>query len=194
MNTLRLPTLRKFRTPVLVLAVFLALAAAAIVADGLNDHMANADIIVVPGNEIAPDGSPSPRLKARLDVALQLYMERRAPVVFVSGGIGKEGHDEAASMAGYLIKNGVPASAVVRDPLGVNTAATGANASRFLHAHGQTSALVATQYFHVARTTLALERNGVRVAGTAHARYVEIRDVFSIARETLAYAAYYVKL
>jgi len=188
------PTLRKFRIPLLALAVFLAFAAAAIVADGLDDRIANADIIVVPGNEVAPDGNPSPRLQARLDVALQLYREHRAPVVFVSGGIEKEGRDEAASMAGYLIKNGVPASAVVKDPLGVNTAATGANAGRFLRAHGQTSALVATQYFHIARTTLALERNGVRVAGTAHARYVELRDLFSIAREILAYAVYYVKL
>ena len=46
-----------------------------IVGAGLNDQIAKADLIVVPGNAIARDGTPSPRLKARLDAALWLYQE-----------------------------------------------------------------------------------------------------------------------
>ena len=53
---------------------------------------------------------------------------------------------------------------------------------------------IATQYFHVARTSLALQRRGVKVAGTASARYFEIRDVYSLAREVIGYAVYYVTL
>jgi uncharacterized SAM-binding protein YcdF (DUF218 family) len=169
------------------------LATAWIIAVGLNDQIADADLIVVPGNTIAPDGTPSPRLQARLDAALKLFQEGRAPFIFVSGGIGKEGFDEADSMSHYLLRNGVPASAIVKDSLGVDTAATARNAASFMHANGLRSALVATQYFHVPRTKLALERNGIRVAGSAHARYFEMRDFYSSPREAIAYVVYVTK-
>lgn len=169
------------------------LAASAIVAAGLNDHISNADMIVVPGNTVAPDGTPSPRLQARLDVALELFRESRAPIIFVSGGTGKEGFDEAVSMSNYLLKNGVPLAAIVTDRLGIDTAATARNAANFMRINHLKSAFVATQYFHVARTKLALERNGIQVTGTAHARYVEFRDLYSIPRETIAYVAYFAK-
>jgi vancomycin permeability regulator SanA len=170
-----------------------AAAAIAIAWHGLQDHATTADIIVVPGNTVQADGSLSGRLQARLDVAIELFHEQRAPRIFVSGGTGREGHDEAAAMAQYLLAQGVPASAVVQDPLGVDTAATAVNAAQYLRANRLGSALVATQYFHIARTELALQRNGVRVAGARHARYFELRDLYSLAREVIGYAVYYVK-
>ncbi|SDX64793.1 Uncharacterized SAM-binding protein YcdF, DUF218 family [Collimonas sp. OK242] len=171
----------------------LSLVAGAIVVAGLNDKIADADLIVVPGNTVAADGTPSPRLQARLDVALQLFHERRAGLIFVSGGTGKEGFDEAVSMSNYLTKNGVPVTAIVKDSLGIDTSATAKNAANFMLANGLKSALVATQYFHILRTKLALERNGIKVTGAAHGRYFEIRDIYSIFREAIAYIAYYAK-
>lgn len=171
----------------------LLLAAAALVLVGLNDTVADADLIVVPGNTVAADGTPSPRLRARLDVALKVFREHRAPSIFVSGGIGREGFDEAVSMSNYLVKNGVPATAIVKDNLGVDTLATAKNAAHFMRANGLKKAIVATQYFHVPRTRLALERNGVNVVGTEHAHYFEIRDLYSIFREAVGYATYYAK-
>ena len=180
--------------------LFLAAAAAAltvgmglIVIAGMQDQIADADLIVVPGNTIAPDGTPSPRLKARLDAALKLYKERRAPLLFVSGGVGKEGFDEAVSMAAYLEKNGVPSNSIILDDAGLDTAATARNAALLMRERGLKTALVATQYFHVPRTRLALERNGILVAGSAYARYFEMRDLYSTLRETIAYVAYYAK-
>jgi len=174
-------------------AIYLA-AAGAVALAGLHDHVTTADIIVVPGNTVQADGSPSERLKSRLDVSIRLFNEHRAPKIFVSGGIGREGYDEAAAMAAWLIANGIPAVAIVQDPLGVNTAATAVNAAKYLHANGLHSAIVATQYFHVARTTLALERSGVDVKGSSHARYFELRDVYSLAREVTGYVIYYATL
>lgn len=175
-----------------VLALFVA-AAAGLAVIGLHDHDTVADIIVVPGNTVNPDGSLSERLKSRLDAALDLFQRGRATRIFVSGGVGREGRDEAAAMAAYLIAKGVAASAVVQDPQGIDTAATAANAAQYLRAHKMGSAIVATQFFHVARTTLALERNGAIVVGTRHAQYYEWRDVYSLVREVLGYAAYYAK-
>ncbi|NMM27309.1 MAG: YdcF family protein [Glaciimonas sp.] len=186
--------MQRLKLLILICLSCFLLATSAIVAAGLNDQLANADLIVVPGNAVARDGTPSPRLRARLDVALQLFQERRAPLIFVSGGTGKEGFDEAISMSNYLVKNGVPATAIIKDSMGIDTAATAKNAANFIRTNNLKTALVATQYFHVARTKLALERNGVLVTGTVHARYFEMRDFYSIPREVIAYIAYTAKL
>jgi uncharacterized SAM-binding protein YcdF (DUF218 family) len=170
-----------------------ALATVLLVTVGLNDRQGQADLIVVPGNTVAPDGTPSPRLRARLDAALVLFRQGRAKRIFVSGGIGKEGFDEALSMSNYLVQHGVPRDAIVTDNLGIDTAATASNAAAYMRSKGLKNAYVATQYFHVPRTQLALERNGVQVTGTAHAKYFEWRDLYSTPREVLGYAAYLVR-
>ena len=175
----------------LIFPATLLLASAAIVAAGLDDHIAPADMIVVPGNTVAPDGTPSPRLQARLDVALKQFRDRQAPRIFVSGGTGKEGFDEAAAMAGYLLRQGVPAAAIIEDNQGWTTEATAKNAATYLRAHGLSTAMVATQYFHVPRCQLAMQRQGIKVSGHAHAPYIEWRDLYSIPRESVAYLLYY---
>ncbi len=164
-----------------------------IVIAGLSEKITDADLIIVPGNTIAPDGTPSPRLQARLDAALHLYQTGKARLIFVSGGIGKEGFDESLSMSNYLKGHGVSAEAIVLDSKGIDTAATAKNAAVFMRAKQLKSALIASQYFHIPRTQLALERNGIIVAGSAYARYFEMRDIYSTLRETVAYAAYFAK-
>lgn len=165
-------------------------AAAAIAFDGLSDRVEPADAIVVLGTTVFADGTPSPRLQARLDRALDVYRGGGAPLVIVSGGVGKEGYDEAVAMADYLARRGVPPSAVVRDGTGNTTRATATNVARIARARRLECVLVASQYFHLPRARLALERAGVCVAGTVHARYFEFRDVYSLAREVVALAAY----
>ncbi|KQV53784.1 MULTISPECIES: YdcF family protein [unclassified Duganella] len=183
--------MRLFKLFAALLAGVFLLGCGVIVVAGCSDQQADADLIVVPGNTVAPDGTPSPRLRARLDIALALYRGHRAPLIFVSGGLGREGFDEAVVMAGYLAKNGVPRAAIVVDSQGLDTRATAGNAAAFMRARDLKSVLVATQYFHVPRTRLALERAGVQVAGHSHARYAELRDLYSIPRELLGYAAYF---
>lgn len=171
-----------------------ASACAWVATTGLEDHISPADIIIVPGNTVHADGTLSRRLQARLEAALYLYKERLASKVFVSGGTGKEGQDEAEAMAAYLERKGVPDSAIIRDSQGITTAATAQHAAQYLHTiHGR-SALVATQFFHMVRTRLALERYGVRVSGSIHARYFELRDIYSLMREVVALPYYQFEL
>lgn len=185
--------MRKIRwTAVLALITFL-LATAALVLAGLNDKLAPADVIVVPGNTIAPDGTPSPRLQARLDAALAQFRAGRAPRILVSGATGKEGFDEAAAMARYLQTRGVPAGAIIEDNQGWTTDATARNAATLMRQHGWHTAMVATQYFHVPRFRLALARAGIAVSGNVHAPYFELRDLYSVPRETVGYAVYYAR-
>ena len=177
-------------TVLVALAACYVLAATALVVDGLNDEVFAADLIVVLGNTVQPDGQPSPRLRARLDAAWDVHLRYPRAMIMVSGGTGKEGFDESQVMAAYLIQRGVPATLIVQDGQSLDTAATARNASAYMQGHGSRSAIVVSQYFHLSRTKLALRRAGVSRLGSAHALFVEWRDLYSIFREVPAYAAY----
>lgn len=185
---------RRFRWGIALVsgAALYAAAAAGIGAVGLNDTLAPADVIVVLGNTVAPNGQPSPRLRARLDCALLAWRGKFAPLLLVSGGIGKEGFDEAVVMADYLAANGVPRAAILIDSAGIDTAATAVNVARMAASRRFTTVIVATQYFHVPRSRLALERAGLIVTGQVHAKFFELRDLYSLAREVIGVGAYYV--
>ena len=166
------------------------LAATLIVADGLTDDIHAADVAIVPGNTVEKDGRPSARLSARLDQTIALYRQGLFRDVIVSGGVGSEGFDEAEVMKRYLVENGVPEGSIHVDSGGATTHLTARNASRMMRENGWQSAMVVSQYFHVPRMRLALERSGVTPLFSAHAQYFERRDVYSIAREVVGYGAY----
>ena len=84
----------------------------------------NADLLVVFGTKINEDGTPSSGLKARLDETVFVYRKHVASLIFVSGGLGKEGYNEAKVMADYLLTQNIPREAVILDEKGVNTRAT----------------------------------------------------------------------
>lgn len=174
-------------------ACYLA-AALAIAVDGLTDHIEPADAIVVLGNAVSATGTPHPRLAARLDAALELYLRGAAPLIIVSGGIGKSGFDEAVAMSNYLVQRGVPSSAIIRDNTGINTRATAVNVAGMAQQYKIKRVLIASQYFHISRTRLAFQQAGLEVAGSVHARYFELRDVYSLAREVIGFAAYSLRI
>jgi len=142
------------------------------------------------GNTVERSGWPSPRLRARLDAARGLYAQGTVRRVFVSGGLGREGFDEALVMKRYLVRAGVPDSLVYADRAGVNTAATCANARAYMAANGLRTADVVTQHFHVLRARMACRRAGIAVVGAIAPRFFELRDLYSLAREGIAYPVY----
>lgn len=158
---------------------------------GLQENIFVADAAVIPGNQVFPNGVPSPRLTARLEKAVTLYRAGICPILIVSGGIGKEGIDEAMAMASWLFKRGVPEHDVVIDSSGVNTAATARFASRWLLENKSSSIIVVSQFFHLPRTMLAIKKQGIASVGAAYADYHEWRDIFSIFREVPALILYY---
>ncbi|SDQ43796.1 DUF218 domain-containing protein [Paraburkholderia fungorum] len=160
---------------------------------GLFSRAHPADVAVVLGNTVHVDGSPSPRLAARLDKAYQCYEQRQCKLVFVSGGVDASGTDEALAMRTYLVFRGVPSDSIVLDRSGNDTWSTARNASAFMRARGLSSALVVTQYFHLPRAMFALKRFGVRQVSGAYPAFWEARDVYSIAREVPALVWYAIR-
>ena len=169
---------------------FLILSAAFIVVDGLTDEVGAADIAIIPGNTVEASGAPSSRLKARLDKAAEMYERGLVGNLFVSGGTGVEGFDEATVMKRYLVERGIPQERIFTDSEGVTTYHTARNAAVLMRGKGWTRALVVTQYFHVSRTKLALKRFGVSPVFSAHAEFFEPRDLYSTAREVFGYYSY----
>ena len=149
-----------------------------------------ADVAVVLGNKINPDGEPHPRTAARLDRAIELWREDVVEEIIVSGGLGKEGFEEADVMAAYLARAGIPAAQIHVDRDGYNTRKTARNAKTLSQSVGFDSVVVVTSYFHVVRSQMAFRDAGFNKVQGAHARYVEWRDFYSIIREFPAFYFY----
>lgn len=170
-----------------------SLAACIIVWDGLTERVFRADAVVVPGNTVNEDGTPSPRLSARLDRALELYRTGMCRLIIVSGGTGGEGFDEAAVMRLYLLDHSVPDRDIIVDSDGYTTWDTARFTAGIAMERDMKSVIAVSQYFHVPRTRLALQRAGMTEVGGAYAWHMEWRDLYSIAREVPAYAVYLVR-
>jgi len=160
---------------------------------GLDDNLHAADLAVVLGNKVQPDGRPSLMLKARLDHTVDLYRLGYFKRILVSGGHGREGYDEPIVMREYLETQGIPHGAIIEDNDGYTTWMTARNTSRILSAHHLQSVLVISQYFHMSRCRLALSKFGITPIYTSHAPFWSVRDFYSVPREVIGYADYSIR-
>lgn len=161
-----------------------------IVIDGLNDELEVVDVGVILGNKVELDGKPSKRLQRRLDRGIELYEGNYFKYVIVSGGVGKEGFDEAVVMRDYLIQAGIPEDSIILDSKGINTYMTAKNSKEIIEEKGLNSVMIISQYYHISRTKLAFSKVGFDKVYSAHARIFEIRDIYSLIREFVAYYKY----
>ncbi len=176
---------------VLVSAVLLMVMVSTLIAvDGLIERTANADAGVVLGSKVETDGTPSPRLRARLDRSRALFENGQISFIVVSGGTGKEGFSEALVMRDYLVKEGIPANQILLDEFGATTRATADNVTRILREKDMDTAIVVSQFFHLTRSKMAFRQAGFEKVGSAYAPYFELRDFYSTLREIPALIAY----
>ena len=158
--------------------------------DGLVDNLGQCDVGIVLGNKVEVDRTPSQRLQGRLDKAAELYKDKYFQYIIVSGGTGKEGFDEAKVMKDYLVKAGIPENVIIEDSHGVDTFMTAKNSKVIMDRNNFQSAMIITQYYHITRTTLAMHKVGINKVYSAHARTIELRDLYSLTREFIGYYMY----
>ena len=177
----------------LFLALYL-LAMAALAWDGLHDRVGRAEVaLVLGGGGIDPDGWPSRRTRSRLDRAIELDREQSIRIFLVSGGNGRGQRDESEIMADYLVAHGIDRSRIALDHGGFTTYDSARAAAAFLKAHQLHGVWIVTQYFHVARARLALERCGVGPVCSVHSSLYGPHDLYSLAREVIAWGYYWVR-
>ena len=158
-------TLRRKVAAAVVVAIALALAwAAAVVAVALaaaRDQAKTADAIVVLG-AAQYNGRPSPVFRARLDHAAALYQRGLAPLVLVTGGTGS-GDTVSESEVGrrYLLKAGLPESAVAALPAGSSTSSSLDGVARWFGGRDSRRVLLVSDGFHMLRLEIIARRLGL---------------------------------
>jgi uncharacterized SAM-binding protein YcdF (DUF218 family) len=122
------------------------------------DQRRPVDAIVVLG-AAQYNGRPSPVLKARLDHARVLYRERTAPLVIVTGGVGRgDTISEAEVGRRYLVARGVPADSVVAQREGRTTMASMSAVAGWLRPRGLRRVVLVSDPFHMFRLRLEAHR------------------------------------
>lgn len=131
-------------------------------------------VALVLGAGVGPDGRPSLFLKARLDLAAELYRQGIAKVLLVSGDNSTHAYDEPTVMRDYLIAAGIPAAHVVPDFAGRDTYDSCARATRVF---GVDHLLLVSQSYHLPRALAICRALGVDAVGVGDdsvARYESV--------------------
>jgi len=112
-----------------------------------DKELEDADCILVLGAGIR-NNQPSPMLHDRLEKAISLYNEKKAPKIIVSGDHGKEDYNEVGVMKQYLIDAGIPSSDIFMDHAGFSTYESIYRAKHIFEAKKM---IIVTQDYHLHR-------------------------------------------
>jgi SanA protein len=118
-------------------------------------------VIIVPGAAILRSGALSAVFLDRANAAIALYEAGKAQKILVSGN-GTADHNEVNPARKYLISQGIPEADIYLDQAGFDTYSTMYRAHA---AFGVTSAIVATQTFHLPRSLFVARSVGIDAVG-----------------------------
>lgn len=122
-----------------------------------------ADAAVVLGARVYSDGRPSRFLRERVEVGVRLYLDGTVDRLIMSGdGDDSSGFGEPTVMRKVAEDMGVPADAIIEDPLGVDTYSSCVNAR---DTFGASSVIMVSQAFHVPRAVWVCDSIGLAAQG-----------------------------
>lgn len=146
---------------VAAIAVVWLLLLAAVVLWGRRDQARPANAIVVLG-AAQYLGRPSPVLRARLDHAVGLWKRGLAPTLILTGGRGVgDTTSEAEAGKRYVMKQGVPESAIALETKGRTTSESLHSVSLLMRGKSR-SVLLVSDPFHMLRLTILARRLGLK--------------------------------
>ena len=130
------------------------------------------NFLIVLGCGIKKDGTPTPLLRGRLDLALSFYERQiretgKVPPFVVSGGQGPdEVQSEAASMRDYLIEKGIPEDRILVEDKSTDTAENMRfSKDKILAVNPNATVAFSTTNFHVFRSGLKARRVKLKALG-----------------------------
>ena len=149
------------------------------------DNLKNfdADCIMVLGCGIEDEETPSPMLKDRLDVGIELYKQGAAPKILLTGDNGTEQHNEIHVMLKYTKEAGVPEKDIFCDHAGFSTYESMYRAGSIFNAE---RVIVVTQTYHQYRALYIGDKLGLEVMGVASDQQTYFGQRFRESREILA--------
>jgi SanA protein len=143
-----------------------------------------AQVAIVPGALVQPNGKMSAMLADRVRQASALWHAGKVEKVLVSGDHHTWGYDEPDTMRKALVADGVPSRDVFEDHAGFDTWATMVRARGIF---GVQDAVVVTQGFHMSRALFLADEAGIHATGLTadlhhwgyQGRKSEVREVLS---------------
>ena len=136
-----------------------------------------AQVAIVPGSAVRPDGTLGRVVQQRVDAAVDLHEAGLVEAVLVSGDNGTPAYNEPDAMRDAVLAAGVPAQDVFTDYAGFDTWHTMRRAREVFEVD---TAVVVTQDTYVARSVDLARAAGIEVQG-----YVA-GDAGGLTREVLA--------
>jgi SanA protein len=121
-----------------------------------------AQVAIVPGALVNPDGSMSTMLGDRVRRAAELWRAGKVEKVLVSGDHHSWDYDEPDTMRKALVRMGVAPRDIFEDHAGFDTWATMVRARSIF---GVDDAVVITQGFHMSRALFLAEEAGIDATG-----------------------------
>jgi uncharacterized SAM-binding protein YcdF (DUF218 family) len=113
------------------------------------------------------DGRPSPVFAARLDHAIDLYLQKLAPVFIVTGGkAAGDRTTEAAAARDYAQAHGVPALAIAMEDTGRTTLESLQGVARLLQRRGIRDAVFVSDPTHMLRVLRMAADLGIESFGS----------------------------
>ena len=151
----------------IALISYVGIAAASLIWAGSHRDTKAVDAIVVMG-AAQYDGVPSPLLASRLQHALELWKQKQAPVIAVTGGkrVGDR-FTEGATSRRWLTDRGVPAADIIVESVGHSTWESIENLAPLLNDANVQSVVVVSSSWHVQRAELSLNELGFRAHSSA---------------------------
>ncbi len=154
-----------------------------------RDEARPADVVLILG-AAEYRGRPSPILKARLDHGLELYREKKAPLILTTGGAGGDPtFTEGEVGRAYLIRQGVPSEAILVEAEGESTMHSLAAAAEIMRRMGLKSCIVVSDGYHIYRAKKMLEAQGFAVYGSPRSSppQSELRQWWLYTRQAVGY-------
>lgn len=126
---------------------------------------AGAEVIIVLGCGVKPDGSPSDMLRDRLLTAVELYKNGAGKKLLLSGDSkNAEKYDEVGTMKRVCLSLGVPEEDIITDTLGLSTFESIDRAKKIYEIK---SAIIVTQKYHLYRAIYIAKSRGIPAVGVS---------------------------
>jgi len=142
---------------------------------------ARPDAIVVLGCRVPTTARG--QLHRRAEVAARAYHELRPRFVIASGGRPWNGVAEASALRDYMLAEGVPDSAIVRELLSLTTVENAIYSSEIMRDAALSRPLIVTSDWHVARAVACFEACSMHA--TARAADTPFRGAYATAKRSV---------
>ncbi len=148
----------------MLIVMYLSVSLFQVWSTGRSQHQGSVDAIVVMG-AAQYDGRPSPQLQARLDHVLELWNQRMAPLVIVTGGNQPgDRFTEAESSTNYLVEQGVPVAVIIAEDTGHSSWESLQNVAALARERGITRIVLVSDPYHTLRVRLMAEELGFQAS------------------------------